>query len=108
MKTHGTLDQFEANVKKLSHIYDPETSKAVATKMVKSGKLSKQEKVVLYEIRVAYNYISRPEDFTAKELSEWSGLDYHLIQRRLSGLCEKGKIRRTGEKRDGCMVWCLV
>lgn len=86
--------------KALAHTNDPETSKIAADKLVKSGALNRQEQRVL---GYALTYLGN--DFTAKELSEWSDFDYFTIQRRLSGLHNKGKIERTGGKRGGCMIW---
>lgn len=87
-------------LKTLFHKSDPITSKEAATKMVKSGALSRQEQevyneIVLYEERIK-NLRPYPQNngVTAKELSNWSGLNYWVIQRRLSGLCNKSKIER--------------
>ena len=92
---------------------DPITSHEAADKMVKSGKLQKREIQVLEHIRQYYRKYRT--DFTAKELGRfvykdpffYEILDYYTIQRRLSGLRTKGKIERTGEKRDGCCIWRL-
>lgn len=86
-----------------SHRDDPITSYEAGDKMIESGKLTEQENLVLYAI----NHYYAGNDFTARELSKYNGLDYYLIQRRLSGLHRKGKIEHTGEKRGGCMVWRL-
>jgi len=103
--------------KTLYHRSDPETSREVAEKMVESGKLAEQEALVLRAIESTPGSSMKSFNFTAKELTQWtmsSGkwisrkLGYFIIQRRLSGLREKGKIRRTGEKRDGCCVWELI
>jgi len=90
----------------LSHRNDPSTSHEAADKMVKSGALSRQEESVLHTINSRDSY--GKGDFTAKELSSWNYTNYYTIQRRLSGLHNKGKIERTGEKRDGCCVWKLT
>lgn len=97
--------------KTLCHKSDPETSHEAAEKMVKSGKLSRQEKMVFRGIR--HHLIGgHREDFTALELARWMIGDfpknYYIIQRRLSGLHRKGKIERTGKKRDGYCVWRLT
>jgi hypothetical protein len=89
--------------KLLSHRDDPETSKEAAQKMIESGKLSYQEDWVMQGILQLTEWV---DDFTAKELCV-SGIKYHVIQRRLSGLHRKGKIERTGQKRNGCAVWKL-
>lgn len=95
----------------LSHTNDPQTSYDAADKLIKSGALNRQENEVLGAARHYYNRLGRI-DFTARELANWTEqspihnhLTYHLIQRRLSGLHNKSKIERTGEKRNGCMVW---
>lgn len=105
--TKGLRDKDEYIARLLSHRDDPETSKDAAVKMVKSGKLSEQERGVLAEIE-SISYWYKWDNFTAKEFGDQSILyDYHTIQRRLSGLRRKGKIERIGEKRDGCCVWRL-
>ena len=88
----------------LCHKADPETSREAAQKMIDSGKLNKQERLVFHFIK---SYLINHSDFIAKEISEWGEISYFTVQRRLSGLHRKGKIVRTGEKRDGCAVWRL-
>jgi len=94
----------------LAHTNDPQTSFDAADKMVESGRLNDQEQDIYSSI---YHYITRDfhKDFTPKELAYWMLGDtkenYFIIQRRLSGLYNKGKIERTGEKRNGCCVWKL-
>lgn len=108
----GMKAQIEIN--KFCHINDPETSREAAEKMIESGALSAQEEWVYRKLLC---FLSAQEDFTAKELAHWitnwqTQYDYtyiyQIIQRRLSGLHRKGKIKRTGDKRDGCMVWRLA
>ncbi len=101
-------------LKTLFHKRDPETSKEAAEKMVKSGKLNRQEREVYNDIR-RYIIDCNCTDFTAKELAIWCpwvrsrpNNAYYIIQRRLSGLKNKGKIERTGGKRDGCCIWKLT
>lgn len=94
--------------KTLYHRADPATSRDAAAKMIKSGKLARQEREVLRTIENRSSYGFVYSDFTAKELSAWDNSDYFVIQRRLSGLRRKGKIERTGQKRDGCCVWRLT
>lgn len=108
------LFEYGAEVKTLCHKNDPETSREAAVKMVESGKLSRQEGEVLFEIEWD-SAIYKMTDFTAKEIAhKWSLIQgdyaalFHKIQRRLSGLYRKGKIERTGEKREGCCVWRLI
>lgn len=96
-----------------AHTKDPMTSFKAAEKMVKSGKLSHQEQQVFSAIMDVIRF-ARRYHFTAKELTQsftaFESYDhaYHKIQRRLSGLRNKGKIERTGEKRNGCCVWRLI
>ena len=89
----------------LAHRDDPITSYEAADKMIKSGKLSKQEDLVLRYVK-GWSKTVNSSEFTAKDLA-FCGIDYYIVQRRLSGLCQKSKIERTGEKRDGCCVWRL-
>lgn len=112
--------------KTLFHRNDPETSYEAADRMVKSGALSRQEqkvyaKIVLYLDRIRF---PRNKGITAKELAHLSGLNYYTIQRRISGLRDRGKIERIQigqerigatdlfkpiyKKRDGCCVWRLT
>jgi len=91
----------------LAHTNDPLTSFDAADKMVESGALARQERLVLVAIQDVCRALGRT-DFTPKEIVKWNTrFDYHTIQRRLSGLRNKGKIERTGEKRGGCCVWKL-
>lgn len=93
----------------LSHTRDPITSFEAADKLVKSGKLNQQERIIwqaITKLLCKHSPVSY-FNFTARELSVWAELNYWMVQRRLSGLHNKGKIERTGEKRDGCMVWKL-
>ena len=91
----------------IAHRDDPITSYEAGDRMIKSGALNRQEKQVLGAIRTTPGSAMSSFDFTAKEVSEISGYNYWMIQRRLSGLYHKGKIERTGERRDGCCVWRL-
>lgn len=112
------MDRFDdiCEAKALARTNDPQTSKDAAEKMVKSGALSRQEKEVLDNIHRfmrARAFYFEELNFTAKELYLWSGLNYHLIQRRLSGLEDKGKIdvvweRLKIKRRDDCRVWRLL
>ena len=96
--------------KLLCHKDGPDTSRQAAQKMVESGKLNKQELMVKYQISL-FLHRTKYSDFTAKELAQFTLsplCTYHTIQRRLSGLYRKGKITRTGKKRNGCAVWRLT
>lgn len=99
---------------------DPITSHIAADKMVKSGALSRQEWLIFKEVK---DIIWPDNNWTASELADETlvvELDYHTIQRRLSGLHNKGKIERLNTeggtykegdelmKRDDCAVWRLL
>jgi hypothetical protein len=92
-----------------AHTKDPQTSFDAGQKMVESGKMSEQENQVFGWIQ---DYLEKHlvlKDFTARELAMWRYANkYHVIQRRLSGLSNKGKIGRTGERRDGYCVWRIL
>jgi len=114
---------------------DPQTSKDAAKKMVESGELSRQEKMV-YDAILRYinvNPLSRiTKGFTtkdiAKSMSEFRRYAdyfkwYDICRKRFSGLERKGKIevivigkKRLGatqlfdkiyKRRDGCRCWRL-
>ncbi len=89
--------------KLITHKNDPETSFAAAEKMIKSGALSRQQNKVYTAIARYFLSYSFSTGFTARELSNWAGLDYHKIQRRLNELRAKGLISRIklGEERIG-------
>jgi len=113
MDAHNLFDYQGCDTKNLpplSHTNDPQTSFAAADKMIESGALSFQEQEVYNDIR-HYIIDGQHKDFTPKEMAHWQTGDktenYHRIERRQSGLLNKGKIERTGEKRDGCCVWRL-
>ena len=94
------------DAKKLCHKNDPGTSYEAAEKMVISGKIKEQAERVWKAIQDYMLYCAEkemPQNFTAKELSEHSGLGYFLIQRRRIDLDDK--LKWTGEKRQGCCVW---
>ena len=108
----------------LAHRDDPITSYEAAEKMVKSGKLSKQERFVYRQIKWYLRYYSQ-NDFTPKQVANSPVPDsrlYSTIQRRLSALRRKGKIDRLNTeggiykencgqklmKRQGCAVWRLL
>ncbi len=77
---------------------DPETSREAAHNVFKS--LPEQESFVLEALK-------KFAPCTARELSNQSFLDYHLIQRRVSGLERKELIKRNGVK-DKMTVWEVV
>ena len=85
------------NSKYFHRTKDPETSrKAVNTLSIKGQCES---------ILKAIKSLNKP--FTASELSDFSGIDYYTIQKRLSVLERKDQIQRTGEVRDKKGVWEL-
>ena len=103
----------------LSHTLDPATSYEAADRMVRSGELEKQEQEVYNDIS-RYIIDGHHKDYTPKELAHWqTGNDkenYYRIERRQSGLCNKGYIERISinnngnppwERRNGCCVWRL-
>jgi len=93
------------------------TSHEAAEKMIKSGNLERQERLVLITIQDVCAVLGTRE-FTPKEIVRINDrFAYHTIQRRLSGLRNKGKIERISinnngkppwKKRDGCCVWRLL
>jgi len=110
--------------KTLARTNDPQTSKDAAEKMVKSGALSWQEKMVLLAITRYWK-----DEFTTKEVAKYMSIKsvmpyykaYDICKRRFSGLERHGKIElvvREGithwpsgepvyKRRDGCRVWRL-
>lgn len=97
---------------------DPITSHLAAEKIFKSGKLSFQEDVVYDAVCDYVKYFHN--DFTAKDIAERSNVNYYTIQRRFSGLRNKGKIDRLNTeggiyiegqelmRRNDCAVWVLL
>lgn len=58
------------------------------------------------EARVwAYLCFVAPQGRTSRELAEEMELSRITISPRLKPLETKGKVRRSGETRDGCQVW---
>jgi len=93
----------------IAHTQDPQTSFDAGQKMIDSGKMSEQEAQVFGWIEDYLQIHPRAKDFTARELAMWRHANkYHVIQRRLSGLRVKGKIKRTSEKREGYCVWRIL
>ena len=100
----------------LARTNSPQTSKDAAEKMVESGELSRQEKMIYEAIQ---DYQHSNDDFTTKDIAKFmeSSMyiwheDYHkayeICRRRFSGLFNKSKIILTGERRNGCRVWRLL
>jgi hypothetical protein len=46
-----------------------------------------------------------PYGMTPREIGADTGIEYIEVQRRMS---ETGGIKRTGQRRDGCAVWCAL
>ena len=99
--------------KTLARTENPQTSKDAAKRMVESGELSRQEKMVCGEI-IRYHYMLG-EDFTTKDIAlqltnKTMPYDkaYDICRKRFSGLFNKMKIVLTGERRDGCRCWRLL
>jgi len=76
---------------------DPDTSYAAARHAV-SGKAARERQDILGAIT-----INGP--MTAREVATDTGMDYIAVQRRIS---EVYGIERTGDRRDGCMVWGAI
>lgn len=98
----------------LCHKNDPQTSYDAAERMIKSGALGRQEQEVYGAIRTTPGSAMQSFDFTTKDIALQMSDEsfpywkcYDTCRRRFSGLHNKGKIERTGEKRDGCMIWKL-
>ena len=121
--TEPTLFDFAVGVttlqaKLLCHKADPDTSRQAAQKMVESGELSGELKMIMEKIK---NYDG--EDFTALELA--GGIKdkrYYLYQKRFSVLERKLKIKHVryrdytspdsyvlrDTEREGHAVWKLL
>lgn len=122
MTNAHNLFEYQGCSTKLAHRGDPQTSVDAAKKMIKSGKLNKQQEEVSNIIQHYYNRFGRT-DYTAKELAEWTKqspiynhIDYYIIQRRLHEISHIERIQ-IGEtpagkaiykKRNGCCVWALT
>ena len=108
MDAHN-LFQYQGCSTALARKNGPQTSKDAAEKMVESGELNRQEKEVLYIIETWHS----DSNFTTKDIAvKMLGYPYYkaydICRKRFSGLRAKGKIERTGKRRDGCCVERLV
>lgn len=74
---------------------DPVSSKLAAKTAAggKAGELRRRIQLILW---------MTPQGMTARQLADSIRVDYYDVQRRLS---ETPNIRKTGEIRDGAMVW---
>ena len=98
----------------LAHRADPQTSYDA---IPDANELSRQEREV-YDAGIKFQKEKSPSRFypdgiTARELADRSKLDYHLIQRRMSGLRNKSKaaeVKVCGKvlTRDGYQVWRFI
>ena len=79
----------------LARTTDPRSSHDAAERLVSSGALSRQESDVLAAL------VAHPGR-TSKSLAEVSGLDRHMVARRLSGIEAKGRAERV-ERSGGCL-----
>lgn len=70
---------------------DPASSKAAAEHVVESGKLEGQCQQV-------YEALKRFPNHTAREISKASGLDYHMVAKRLPVLRDHGRARVVGTR----------
>ena len=70
---------------------DPASSHHGANHVVSSGKLEGQCKQI-------YDALKKYPLHTPRELAEKTGIDYFLIQKRLSVLYKRGKAARRGER----------
>lgn len=124
MDAHN-LFEYEGCSTALARKNDPQTSKDAAEKMVKSGTLNRQEKMVYNAIvrYIHYNVLSvTVRGFTTKDIavfisqfSQDMSYDkaYDICRKRFSGLRDKGKIVLVFEgldikRRDACQVWELI
>lgn len=80
---------------------DPSTSHAAA-KNAASGKAADLRQRIQNGLQAYKVYCVHPAGLTAREIAGRLGADYYDVQRRLS---ETANIRKTGEVRDGAMVW---
>ena len=79
---------------------DPETSRAAAAGMVRSGHLNAQAALVFEALR------RRPGSTTA-ELARWLAIDRHIPARRMVELVRAGRVVRC-EKRRCQVKWTLA
>jgi len=92
------MNSQSCEIEKLHHKYDPDTSVGAAATIIATGRQGTQRREVLE----AYRTFS---PCTARELSEWSGLDYHTISRRQCELRRNGLLNDSGVRRDGGVMW---
>jgi hypothetical protein len=99
----------------IAHRDDPRTSYAAGDRMIRNGELSRQEREVFKACK-DYCVVPFHTDFTAKDIAGMLSIgksheyneNYHKVQRRFTGLKNKGKIVRTNQIREDCHVWEIV
>lgn len=91
-------------IKHLHHKADRETAIEGAKKV--QNKVAGQCADIIHAAR---EYTANVRDnWNARELSDYSGIDYYLIQKRQSVICEKmGVFKRLEGSRDGKGLWCF-
>lgn len=100
MKELATAKGMTYDPQRLVHKHDPVTSRTAAHVLVKSGKLEGELKQIHEALKSCNAKYKRP--VTCRELSVTSGIDYYLIQKRMSVLKRNGKAVDRGE--DFCTV----
>lgn len=127
MSDAHNLDEYAGCSTALARTTDPQTSKDAAKKMVSTGALSRQEKMILDTIGSIPGSAMKSFDFTTKDIAARMQSiypchkAYDICRKRFSGLQDKGKIepiiregiltitgRTVYERRDGCRVWRLL
>lgn len=100
-KQIATTKGMSYDPRKLRRTGDANPSKDAARYMVRSGKLKGQCLVVYEALKKYQQRADIDPEFrfpTARELSKASGLDYHMIARRLPNLKQKGMAQITRER----------
>ena len=92
VQTRREANRREAEANRLARTFDPDTSHEAAVYVVKSGIVSGQKARVLDALR------SNPRR-TTNELAARSGIDRHVVGRRMSGLESDGLVRRLDKRR---------
>jgi len=90
------IDVFDEAIRH-THTGDPVTSYSAIEKLIESGEFNRQQAIV-------YDAWKRYPDTTPRELSELSGLDYYMIQRRRIDLINRKVLEKTGKRRGGQMI----
>ena len=88
----------------IAHTGDAQTSYKAGQKAIDRGLV--QSQCLMIEVAIKHYYSHT--DFTGKELSKVSSLDYYTIYKRLSILKNRSVIEDAHYERDGCTVLRLV